>query len=1431
MLWLVVFMGVFMPMGRTQEAEISVNAGQPLHAVSPYLTGACLEDVNHEVYGGLYSQMIFGESFQEPAPAEPLNGFTEYGGTWLVTNSALLSVNSSGPKLLDNNFNQSSGDLKVQLQFAANEGGDAGVIFQVSQPGVGADVFTGYEVSLAPAGTLVLGRHRQDWEPISQVNTTVSTGAWITLEVQYTNAAIKVLVNGTSLIQYTDTTAPLTNGLVGLRNYQQDVQFRILQINGTNVAFGYDATNWPGAISGMWTSAATGSASGQCALETTNPFVGTQSQVLTFTNGTGSIGIANQGLNHWGMTFVGGNTYTGWVNVLAPAPTVVWVALESGDGSTVYAQQSLSVPSNNWQHLNFTLTPSASASGGRFSIKLEQPGSVTVGYAFLEPGAWGQFQGLPVRNDVAQGLINQGITVLRYGGSMVNAAGYRWTNMIGPRELRPPYAGTWYPYASDGWGIPDFLNFCAAAGFLGVPDFNINEAPQDMANFMQYANGSTNTTWGARRAADGHPQPYGVKYLELGNEETVNSTYFQKFQALAQAIWTADTNVTLVVGDFTYSQVITNPFNFGGADSGITTLAAHQQILQLANQNNRQVWFDVHVWDEGAYVDPTLTAMFSYDNALAQIAGGANYKVVVFELNAENHTQGRALGNALAINAAERDGRLPIVTSANCLQPDGENDNGWDQGLLFLNQSQVWLQPPGYVTQMYSDNYQPQEVWSKVADPSNDLDVTAEGSPDGSQLVLKVVNLNSAAEAATINLFDFVPTNSLAAVTVLSAPLTATNTAQAPLSVASVTTTWPHNFSNNVVLYTFAANSVTTISFQGQLAPLPPPVLKHRYSFGGAAGRAAITDSVGGQNGTFSGTSGGLDGNGNLILNGTNGYVDLGPNLIAGYTNITVEAWINVNANDAAHARLFDFGDTDGNGDGAYGLDFSPQAGGDSWLEVFNTDPGFDGAQQLLGPDLAGTGLTQVVVVYDPQLPDATIYTNGLVAAIGSINIPITSLVDAHDYLGRSAYNSDPYLSGSIREFRVYTGDMGAAQVAADYAAGPGYVDTNFAGLTNLALMVASPVTVGQTITATVTANDQNGVGVSVAAGNPSLQSGNTAVLAVGSNLTLTGISPGTTTVVAGYGGLYATQIVTVLPLPVVLTHRYSFVNDASDSVGGPAWKGRLVSPNGGAAAAIAHGLALPGNTHGGFGYSGYVSLPSGILTNTTSLTVECWVTQNQANGWAEVWDFGVNGNENFALIPYPENNNDDLEVAFNPNNNDIYTASSVVFPTKTEQYVCLTYDNFTLTGSLYTNGVLVATQIYPNATYCPGSIGGAGGTTENLLGNDVYGDAQFSGTIYELRIWNGALSPSQVLADYVAGPNILPAIPPTLAIAQVGNSIVLSWPASAAGYTVQTTAALGAGTAWGTPPGTSIPVLNNETYHLTLPVTNQAAFYRLSNL
>ena len=67
-----------------QEITIDVHADQVLHTVSPHLTGACIEDVNHEIYGGIYSQMIFGESFQEPFPSPALIGFKAYGGQWLV---------------------------------------------------------------------------------------------------------------------------------------------------------------------------------------------------------------------------------------------------------------------------------------------------------------------------------------------------------------------------------------------------------------------------------------------------------------------------------------------------------------------------------------------------------------------------------------------------------------------------------------------------------------------------------------------------------------------------------------------------------------------------------------------------------------------------------------------------------------------------------------------------------------------------------------------------------------------------------------------------------------------------------------------------------------------------------------------------------------------------------------------------------------------------------------------------------------------------------------------------------------------------------------------------------------------------------------------------------------------------------------------------
>ncbi len=804
--------------GQAQEAAIVVHANQVKHRVSRYLTGACIEDVNHEIYGGLYSQMIFGESFQEPAPPPALKGFTAYGGDWMPAEGELRAEAGDGPKLICEQPEISVGEAGVDVFFPEKKGGNAGLIVKVSQPGNGADRFTGYEVALDTAG-LVLGRHRQNWEPIRNVPCAVPVNEWISLVVRMGERSIEVLVNGRSITRYEDTQHPLAGGRVGLRTWQREARFRNLWINtggaSRKVPFEVVAKGgWGAGVSGMWRALRRGSAEGEFALETQTPFTGRHSQRLTFSGGDGEIGIENQGLNRWGMNFAAGKPYEGYLWLRAETPAAVTLAVESRDGSQVYAETRVAVKSNDWQRVDFTLTPKASDPAGRFAIKLNQRGSVVVGHAFLQPGEWGRFKGLPDRKDVAEALIDQGLTVLRYGGSMINDPEYRWKNMIGPRDRRPPYHGTWYPHSSNGWGIFDFLNFCEAAGFLAIPAIHMGETPQDMADFIEYVNGPADSAWGRRRAADGHPAPYRLKHLQLGNEEAVNESYWQKFKPMAEAIWAKDPEIILVVGDFAYGKVIQDPFNFEGG-AAAKSLAAHRKILDLAREHGREVWFDIHIGTEQPPQPRGLQAERSYIEQLGRISPGAKYKVVIFEFNAGNHALKRALANACAINQVEQLGdKLPIVCSANCLQPDGQNDNGWNQGLLFLNPSRVWLQPPGYVTRMVSRNYQPLLVQAEVRGSGAALDVSAKRSEDGRTLVLQVVNTGAQPAPAQMQLADFTPAKSAAAVQELAGELNDANTAVDPEHITPRSTEWRHELANGRTRYTFPARSFTILRFE-----------------------------------------------------------------------------------------------------------------------------------------------------------------------------------------------------------------------------------------------------------------------------------------------------------------------------------------------------------------------------------------------------------------------------------------------------------------------------------------------------------------------------------------------------------------------------------------------------------------------------------------
>jgi hypothetical protein len=642
-----------------QEAVVHVDTRQVLGSLSPYLTGACIEDVNHEIYGGIFSQMVFGESFQEPPVESPVRGFSVFDGAWRLGDGEVLAPAGEGPKLVSELAPFGDGQVGVEIYLADRAPGNAGLIVRVERPGVGANNFDGYEVSLDAQANLVrLGRHRHDWQLLRDTPYEVPVGKWVSLEARLAGNSIEVLVDGKAVVRYEDRDRPLLKGTVALRPWQREARYRNLWVKADGELHKLPFEPQPlgrGAVSGQWRAALRGDSQGHFALITDRPFIGSQSQQMEFVSGEGEVGLENRGLNRQGMCFRAGKPYEGYVWVRSQTPAEIWVSLEDGDGARRVAESRLETGGgDDWQRLDFKLTPQAEAERGRLALSLRLPGKVALGHVFLQPGEWGRFQKLPNRLDVVEGLIEQKLTVLRYGGSMVNHPEYRWKKMLGPRDRRPPSQGTWYRYSTNGWGILDFLDLSEAAGFLAIPDFNMGESPQDLADFVEYVNGAADTPWGRRRAEDGHPQPYSLRYLELGNEERVDEAYFNRFRPLAEAIWSKDAGLILVVGDFVYDHVIGDIDHVTGAASGITNLDGHRKLLQLAKEADREIDFDVHVGTDGPHASGSLRALGSYVAALDGLARGAKHHVVVFEFNSGNHAFRRALGNAGAINLIER---------------------------------------------------------------------------------------------------------------------------------------------------------------------------------------------------------------------------------------------------------------------------------------------------------------------------------------------------------------------------------------------------------------------------------------------------------------------------------------------------------------------------------------------------------------------------------------------------------------------------------------------------------------------------------------------------------------------------------------------------------------------------------------------------------
>ena len=205
--------------------------------------------------------------------------------------------------------------------------------------------------------------------------------------------------------------------------------------------------------------------------------------------------------------------------------------------------------------------------------------------------------------------------------------------------------------------------------------------------------------------------------------------------------------------------------------------------------------------------------------------------------------------------------------------------------------------------------------------------------------------------------------------------------------------------------------------------------LSHRYSF-----TNDTSDSLGGPAGALYGNA--TVSGGALQLDGSAGtYLQLPSYLITNNMGmVSVEAWAHIGTQVGNWARLFDFGNTNGNNGQNY-LMFSPHnvSGGIHRMELSTTV-----AQDADGAGVLDEGILHIVCVFDPINHRMAVYTNGILDTVNSgVSTPLANIDNFYSFVGRSLFAADAYLVASVDEFRVYNGALSSNSILQNFLIGP----------------------------------------------------------------------------------------------------------------------------------------------------------------------------------------------------------------------------------------------------------------------------------------------------------------------------------------------------------------------------------------------------------
>ncbi len=327
--------------------------------------------------------------------------------------------------------------------------------------------------------------------------------------------------------------------------------------NGDFQFTGLDHAGWH-ALTG-WTVEGTGSVQvrGEDPLHPRNP---------VYVRAVGPVSLTNDGWDGVGVADGGTHRLSLWSWRVFGAGDL-GASVVAADGTTL-AAATLEVPDRGWHHVEADLAGTADGAG---LLRIDVPDGLTVELDVVSLRPLGD-DGHPLtfRPDLLAVLRDLHPSFLRFpGGCVAHGLGlanmYHWKSTVGPRHEREHLPNLWGYHQSRQIGYLELFELCEAVGAtplpvvpagvccqntrggpVALPDDEMDAYVQDVLDLVEFANGPVDTPWGARRAALGHPEPFGLRYLGVGNEDAITDDFRARYARIEDALRAAHPEVVVV---------------------------------------------------------------------------------------------------------------------------------------------------------------------------------------------------------------------------------------------------------------------------------------------------------------------------------------------------------------------------------------------------------------------------------------------------------------------------------------------------------------------------------------------------------------------------------------------------------------------------------------------------------------------------------------------------------------------------------------------------------------------------------------------------------------------------------------------------------------------------------------------------------------------